>query len=427
MSQREKILAALVVVALLGVVGFIAAGRVQGAFASRQSQIDALEQQIHQKQLTELAGQEASDKLARYRERSLPGTLEEARSQYQEWLLATTEEFFGENDVLVTAAGSGTNQLLGSQTAVYDRLDFDIRATGNLEQVTRFLYRFYDLNYLHRVQSLQLSPIKDSKNLNIGCRIEALMVHGNSRQSLDEKRGDRLALESVDEYLEHILGRNVFGQPNNSPEFERMRSQTVDRGSSYRQTISVRDVDPLDSVTIQLDKGPPGMRLDGNSLSWLPRETGTFDVSISATDDGLPNKTARLDFTIEVREPRPRAEAPPPTGPPPFDKAKYTYLGSVQSVAGEPVVWFYDRTTPDSEERAGLPLRFVCREGDEVQVGEFRALVRRIEFDPPQVELEVEDEILVVDLGKSLREGVVKSVPQVGQTSPTSGSVDPID
>jgi hypothetical protein len=421
MNQREKILAALVGLSLLAVGGYFLWASASKAFTSRQREIDDLQAQISRKLLDLNAGAEARDRLNRYEQRSLPGKLSEARSQYQEWLIATTVEFFGENKVAVKPAGEG------SRDEVYDRLSFSIAGEGNLEQFSRFLYRFYELDYLHRIQSLRVQPIRNSKNLKITCEVEALMVRGaDPKRQLGDEPGDRLALASLEnDYLPVILGRNLFGRRNNPPEFSTVRSPSAETNRSFSQTVTARDADPLDELTIRLVEGPPGLEVSaerrdakpGDPVSaqvvWRPTRTGRYDVMLSVADDGYPRREDLLAFTIDVRDP----PAPPPftrRDPPPapkFQHSRYTFLTSVQQVGDEGVVWFFVRTTKEN---------IVCRVGEELKVGDYRALVKRIDIDGLAVELDVEDEVLVLVLGQNLLDATPKPALKVGAASPAS-------
>jgi hypothetical protein len=348
----------------------------------------------------------------------LPGNLGEARSQYQEWLIATTVEFFGENKVAVKPAGEG------SRDDVYHRFNFTIAGEGNLEQFTRFLHRFYEMNYLHRIQSLRVTPIRNTKTLKITCEVESLMLlSADPQKKLGDEKGNRLRGSLEDDYLAAILGRNLFGPPNNPPEFSTLRSPSAEKDRSFTQTITARDADPLDLLSIRFDEGPPGMELTPRrqrdakpgdpftaELSWRPSRTGRYDVKLSVVDDGYPRKENQLAFTIDVRDPPP--VRPPPVGPappPPFKHSRYTFLTSVQQVDGQGVVWFYTRTTNT---------KTVCREGEEFKIGDYSALVTRIDIDQLTVELDVEDEILVLALGQNLLDAKPKPTAKVGQTSP---------
>jgi hypothetical protein len=406
MNQREKVLAALVGAVLVLAGGFFLLDRVSKALAAKRTEVEQAERALSEKRLTVRAGQIARERILGYERRSLPADLSEARSQYQEWLIAVTYEFFGENKMLVKPSGGET-----VRGGVYDRLEYSIAGEGNLDELTRFLHRFYDVNYLHRIDSLRIQPIPDSKNLKITCDIEALIVKTTSKQKLGDERGDRIPPDSLDDYLADILNRNVFGQPNEPPQLSSIRTQRVDRGDNFRQTVSARERDELDRLSFQLEDGPEGMRLsqdddDSAELTWRPLRNGTYDVTVSVADDGLPSKSDFLTFQIEVEDP-PEPVDPGPA-PPRFDFAKYTFLTSVQAIDGKPIIWLYSRPTGK---------KIVCGEGEEIEIGDYQALVRRIDVERNQIELVVEDEVHVLRLGQNLREAQLESSGKVGQAA----------
>lgn len=426
MNQREKILAAVVAGLVLLVIGYFALNWVNTSIAELQSNIDDLDLQLGQRNATIALGNEASTRLAEYQRRSLPRDPSFARSQYEEWLLATAVDLFGQDRVSVKLKEGRP------RGDTYTPVSFTVTAEGNLEQFTRFLYRFYQRDYLHRIDQLTVVPIENTRDLRLSCDVEALMVFGaDPRKPLGEEKSNRVQA-SVDDYLESILGRNLFGPPNNPPQLASLRTPTFEIGGSLNETITARDEDPLDSVTFRLDKCPAGMRLDAGRgeepggpfsarLSWRPDRVGRYDVVVAAIDDGYPNKESYLEFEVNVtekREPppqRPRDPEPPP--PKPFDHSRYTVLTSVQEVGGEQYAWFYTRTKDETVK---------CREGEELKIGYFTALVRRIDIDALTVELEVEDEVLLLALGDKLDKPQSRTSLKVGSAK-DSGSVAPLD
>jgi hypothetical protein len=426
MNQREKILAATVGGLLLVVVLYFAYTWISDAFDKRQSGLETAQQAVKQREFTVALGEQAAARLERYRQRSLPGELSQARSQYEAWLIATTVEFFGKDEagnskVAVKPKPGRTSD------DVFVPVAFSINGEGNLEQFTRFLHHFYDVDYLHRIQVLHVSPVKDSRNLKISCDVEALMVIGaDENKKLADTKGNRLSGSLEDDYLDVILGRNLFGPPNNPPEPRSVRTPSAYVRESMSETITARDRDPLDSVTFRLEQGPAGMTVEAGRgtpggefsarLSWRPERTGRYDVVIAAIDDGYPNKVSLLEFEVSVTE-QPTTGSRPDPPKPEFDHSRYTFLTSVQQIDGQGLVWFYTRTKNE---------KIVCREGDEVKVGPYTALVKRIDIDQLKIELEVEDEVLVLALGQSLPDARPKAALKVGSTA-RSGAVAPLD
>jgi hypothetical protein len=108
--------------------------------------------------------------------------------------------------------------------------------------------------------------------------------------------------------LENITRRNKLGPPNRPPVLESIASKSVKQGQTLSLTAKAKDDDPLDRVRFDLVDAPQGARIDATSgaLTWLPPRTlkpGDYQMTVRATDDGLPPKSATQVVKVKVERP----------------------------------------------------------------------------------------------------------------------------
>ncbi len=145
-----------------------------------------------------------NQQLREWQTQSLPSDTEVARSLYQAWLLG-----------LVGSAGLTSPNVDSSEPltrkGLYSSLSFSVRGRGTLEQLTKFLFGFYQADHLHQIQSLNLTPVPRSDELDISLSIEALSLPTADRKDrLAAKTSERLASSEVTAYRP-ISQRNLFG------------------------------------------------------------------------------------------------------------------------------------------------------------------------------------------------------------------------
>jgi hypothetical protein len=154
--------------------------------------------------------------LERWGEQSLPADPELARSLYQAWLIELVE------DVEFQAPSVNSNEPV-RRGGVYYALGFTVRTRGTIEQLTRFLFAFYETDLLHQIRSLTITPISGGQLLDLSLTIEAVsMIRGGSSPPSDDatvfaafqqqaaRRTDRMASDSLPDYRV-ITDRNLFG------------------------------------------------------------------------------------------------------------------------------------------------------------------------------------------------------------------------
>ena len=133
---------------------------------------------------------------------SLPADAEVARSLYQAWLLEAGD--------YVGLANRTVNSTEPMNRGAYFSMNFTMRGIGTLEQLTQFLYEFYNAGHLHKINSISLTPMGGSGHMDLTLVVEALILRGNPRRDrLGESRAYRLASFAIDEY-DVIAERNLF-------------------------------------------------------------------------------------------------------------------------------------------------------------------------------------------------------------------------
>ncbi len=396
MNPRERVLALLVgsLVVLMG--GFYAFRKVEGSFKQRAQALERLQNEKRQKTRQVQAGMIAQQQLERYQERSLPPDLQQARQLYTDWLLSVVTKIgFAEPKVNPVTGG------LRSQTDAFTAHAFSVSGSGSLEMLTRLLYQFYSVDYLHRIKSLQITP-RDPKTVSFAMTVEALSLpDAPERDSLHHPPSKRLAESDVQSYIDAICGRNMFGPPNSPPTLS-VSSVSGQTGREVTLSPSARDPDKDDRLTFSWEsKDVTGARFDPQTgrLSWTPRRPGEYTVTLIVKDDGVPVRSVQKEVKITVTDPpAPVFVAPPPPPPPaekkpPYDQVRFTYVNGITEVDGRRQVWMIDRRTGKS---------YWLYEGDSFQVGDFRAEVKHIgELD---VEFEWYGRRAVTPLGENLTE-----------------------
>ncbi|MFV1966760.1 MAG: hypothetical protein ACC628_15150 [Pirellulaceae bacterium] len=163
-----------------------------------------LEKQIRKGEKELEAAIKAGKRLEVWESQSLPSNSEIAVSLYGSWLTELIE-FSGFDKANVDA---GTPM---KRKGLYELLDFSIRAKGTLNQLTTFLFEFYNSGHLHQIRSINLSPLPRGDQLDLAISIEALILPSADRtDQLTSVRADRLAFSDLADY-QIIADRNLFG------------------------------------------------------------------------------------------------------------------------------------------------------------------------------------------------------------------------
>lgn len=155
LNQRERVLAwgagALVTIAAVQ----FSYSYLQALFDERNTQIEALNREISDKDATVLRGKKAGKKLEGWRHRSLPSDAVLARSLYKNWLARLVERTrLAKADVTLGADLP--------KPGIYVKIPVNVRGQGTIEQVVQFLYDFYQADHLHYIRQMTLTPLAAS-------------------------------------------------------------------------------------------------------------------------------------------------------------------------------------------------------------------------------------------------------------------------
>jgi len=398
MNPRERMLA-IVVAAAVGLLVLIFVGvRVRGAFTTRSRTIADLREKVTQAKRKVEQGERAARRVADWTRRSLPRRPDVAGSQYQQWLfeLIGQEQGVGLIDANVTSLGKRKHG------KAYHLLTFKVDGQGKLDQLVELLYRFYQVDQLHRLRMLKAQPQEDSKLLELSITIEALVLPAaEDVAQWTPSSGQRTPAQSLAAYRQAILGRNLFAPPNTPPRLGSIRSVTTNPRRPVAFTAQATDADPLDHVRYELEgDAPDGAKIDAPSgrFTWTPDELGTFSVTVCAVDDGFPEARDRETVEIRVVEPEPVVVEPPKMEPKKldFDDAEHAYLDAIVRVNGQWQLWLNVRTK-------GRQLKLF--EGDAISVGSVEGVVSRIRTN--SVEILAEQGRLLVGLGENLTQATL--------------------
>jgi hypothetical protein len=169
-----------------------------------ETQREQLIREIERKKRQIDRGKESEARLAEWQRRSLPSELEAARSLYQNWLLASANEAGFEGLKVESTQGR-------QRGSTYHALRFNVQARTNLDQLTRFLHRFYSAGFLHQILSLSLVPLEEGRKLEVQFSVEALaLAEADRSNKLPQQPEKPLLAADASNYAKSIAGRNIF-------------------------------------------------------------------------------------------------------------------------------------------------------------------------------------------------------------------------
>ena len=203
MNQREKFLVGAVGLLVILWGGTVGWGRYQAALTSNQNQQQSAEQQLSEARAVSERGLQAQRMLRGWRRQSLPTNLDIAKSLYQDWLRKQLIE-----------AGLTVRELTESTSRSaqkhFSQVTFVVNAQGTLDELTEFLYRFYQSNHLHRISAATLTPTTTRRSLTVALTIDALSLPDSPRSDQLAEGSSDLFSESLEEFRQEIVSRNVF-------------------------------------------------------------------------------------------------------------------------------------------------------------------------------------------------------------------------
>jgi hypothetical protein len=391
MTKREKILA-MAVGSLALVMGAVYLfNSISTSFDRKSTELLDLEQTISQQKRTVMFGNEARGRMKNLVTRSLPSDRALARSNYTAWLLNHAVDA-GFTSVKVTPVVGR------SQGDVYYEHTFLVSGFGSLKELTEFLYNFYEVDYLHRIDSLRAKPITGSKQLDLSITVDALsLTNADENQSLADPPANRLAYGEVENYLEAIVNRNQFAPANKPPQL--VSPGSVEGNPNLAMSFTLTGSDPdEDDLRFEFDGTPPeGARIDTSSgtVRWTPPEIGEYEIAVRVTDTGFPPQSDSKIVKLVVVDP-PVATAPSAI----FDPATQAVITGITQIGHEREIWVSVRTE-------GKVLRL--REGDQLNVGSILGVVSRIRMSEAEIKTN-DGRTIIVGLGKSLVDDSIRDI-----------------
>ena len=203
MNQREKLLVGAVGLLVILWGGTVGWDRYESALTSNQNQQSSAEQQLSQARTASARGLRAQRMLRGWQRQSLPRNLDIAKSLYQDWLRLRLVE----TGLVVRELTESTSRTTQKH---FSQMTYVVNAQGTLEELTEFLYRFYQSNHLHRISSASLTPTTTRRSLTVSLTIDALSLPECPRSDqLAEGSSDTFA-EPLEEVRDEIVSRNIF-------------------------------------------------------------------------------------------------------------------------------------------------------------------------------------------------------------------------
>ncbi|UUO04478.1 putative Ig domain-containing protein [Blastopirellula sp. J2-11] len=386
MNQREKILVGLVGLLVIFGVLYLGYGRYASAYDQRAKQLAALQGQIDQEEFVEIQAILAAQRLATYREHSLPEDYRVSQSLYSNWLHEKVGEV-GFEDVSI-------KPLSRKKVGMHSEYAFSVRAKAPLARITQFCYEFYAFNVLHKIKSVSLRPLPDSENLEVTLSVEAIGIEGvNDLVDAKAKRRELLTHGELADYQKVILARDFFRPGNKTPKLVSTTKHTAEMGKTFSYAVKAEDPDKKDRVSFQLGEGAPtGLQIsERGTISWKPTELGEFKFNVMVHDDRQPTIMDSKEFTIAVVEPKPPEMKPEPK--PSFDDAAHAFL-TATIVSGEyPEAWVSLRTK-------NKMLRL--KPGEKFEIGQLKGKI--LSVGDKVIELQIGDETVQLRIGQPLSE-----------------------
>lgn len=237
---------------LLGLLGLVAVANMadwlvnsllQGPLQERRSKQEQLQTDIQKRQDTLKATREAGKQLDGWKRQSLPADREVARSFYRSWLVELLEGT-GFRSPFVDS-GSPVNR-----QGLYVAFPFTARGQASLDQLTSFLFDFSESGYLHRMQTISITPRSNSTLFDISMTIEALQLPGvNESSEIPERQVHRLSSATVDQYAA-FSRQNIFGVENelNDPFENTFVTAIIESDGQPQVWIAQRLIDQTDRL-----------------------------------------------------------------------------------------------------------------------------------------------------------------------------------
>lgn len=412
LSQRERLMAITVAILFPVAIAMYLGVTVSGSLSDRASQLNALTLEQQELTLKKAAARRVINRGEFYRQESLPSDINHSVLDYFAWLNRLTANCFGNDGKSKPNVTKGimTSENQGVGDLIFTRQEFTVSTTTSLRQVTNFLYQFYEARILHRIKTLTIKPELEGAGdrqtmtgrlvVTIGVEVAALANADPERDFANEKR--QAMLRSVDEYHDVVTRRNLFGLPNEAPDFTTSGSVDLETGSAVSVPLKASDDGAPEMLKYELvESSAPEAKLviDASkaTLSAPALPKGRHQFLVRVTDNGWPRKSDELELSVNVDDPEPIAKA---EEPPPPKYARYAFVsGFTTNLTGAPVVWI-KVPQPDNETHRLIVGESFELDGQQWKVTEIAG--ERVTFD-------VDGNVMSFKLRSTLVEPVVES------------------
>ena len=373
LSNREKKLmiaiGALVPIAIV----FLCIYQMTSSFKANTEQLNSLKLEILDQQQREIEGARAARRQTYYSNTSLHPSINIAFNDYENWLktamadsgLAWTDRNDNVTEFASITPAAGSKLRSGNQTIGTSKL-FKVTASGTLPQFNDFLCKFYQLDALHRINSMDLTPQTKSRGANkvrngkltIKMTVEALSLKSGKHHDGFETDTDA---DGVPDYLDSdfrtnlvnkekdykaILRRNIFGPANSEPILS-ASNKTWTTGKPYSTTFTAKDANNNDLLTFELIersvegaliKHKKGDRKIGFEMPDV--EPGKYPFKIKVYDNGFPSKFSIEEFTVTVKPKKPKKAVTQTKADPEVDYIRLVRLtGITEDKKGKRLAW----------------------------------------------------------------------------------------
>jgi type II secretory pathway component PulM len=411
MTQRERVMAIAVGALAVLVGGYFVLSAAFSHIEARQDALAAKRNELVQAQnelkMSELKERRIKDLLAR----SLPAKPDEAAIAYRQWLDTSLRKFnvFPESVINSKAFVESGKE--------FGKLKFDVNSSARLDDLTDWLHEFNSIDCLHRIKSIRLSAIDNSKLLNVKIEIETISLakapndplkrYLQPRKIAGKTEAELKARFAADHerLVKSIVNRNLFGPPNSQPTIASIGKQNAIVGKATEVIVKAKD--KIEGTNENADEPFLLYRLGENDLPpnsytfdevkgilrFTPKKKGEYKATVEVADDGVPRKMASESFTIVVndapivKDAEKKPEPPKPT----FDVAKWAFVTAIVEESGSGQVWINERSSGKSQK---------LKLGDDVKFGSIIGKVSRI--DSTGVEVETKDAKFFTKVGQSL-------------------------
>ncbi len=363
MNQREKILAGIVGGLILLFIGNAFWSSIQAGIETKRNEVEKLQKNLSDQKLAIQQGTLASQKIAKATPRSASKREENARAEYERWLIE-----------LATKSNLREPQYQNLPSSVgkdgFHIHKFKVTGAGTLQTATKLLHEFYSKPFLHRITQLEMRPVSsrdanaDPDAMVVSITTEFLGIPTARDVQVPLPSDPALVPKSLEEYEKSIVHRNLFGPANQPPEMSPTKQVDAVQGIAVDYTVTAKDPDPKQKLTYAVEgEKPEGFSIDASTgkLRWTGKDLGEYKVTVKATDSGLPSKSATQLLTIQVKPP-----PPPRVEPPKFDVASQAKLTGLVTDGVGPEAWIFSLTEGKLHK---------LREGAEMVLGDVKGKV----------------------------------------------------